>query len=65
MNQIENELFTYKMLIPAAPYPFEGKAVASTEEQAFRKIKWQATQCGATPKRGRPLAIEKMGYCKA
>ena len=63
MNQIEKKLYTYKMLIPAAPYPFEGKATAFNLDQAFRKIQFQAKQCGLILKRGKPIQVEKMKYC--
>jgi len=37
---------TYKILIPATPYPFEGKATAVTLKQATNKVAYQARRCG-------------------
>ena len=51
-------LTTYKITIPAAPYPFEGTATACTLKQAVAKVQHQARQCGCMKAGSKPLNVE-------
>ena len=48
---------TYKMLIPAVPFPFEGKVKATNLQAAIAKVKFQAKILGIKTF-GKPFEIE-------
>jgi hypothetical protein len=51
-------LTTYKITLPATPYPFEGTATACTLKQAVAKIQRQARQCGCVKTSSKPVNVE-------
>ena len=61
LNELESRLFTFKMLLPCAPFPFETSVVAFNEKSAIKKGIEKAKQCGLKAW-GPAEHIEKQNY---
>ena len=53
-------LITYKLLIPAIPFPFEGIATATNLKTAINKVKFQAKCSGVKACRGNKVIEQEI-----